>query len=140
MNGEGQLAGTLVCPKCGTRSGDDARFCRLCGALLSSPVPAVELRQVTVLACDLVQSTELSGRLDLEDLRDLFDEFRRTVRRVAHLHSGLRVRLPVCGGDAARVVFGHPDSREDATESAVRCALTLIEEVRQLGKGRGLPL
>ena len=140
MSVDGQLVGTLVCPKCGTRSGDDARFCRLCGALLSSPIPAVDLRQVTVLACDLVRSTELSGRLDLEDLRDLFDEFRRTVRRVAHLHSGHRVRLPVFGGDAARLVFGHPDSREDATESAVRCALALIEEVRRLGKARGLPL
>jgi len=135
------IAGTpLTCPKCNTQNTDDSRFCRLCGALLSSVVRAVELRPVTVLACDLVQSTELANRLDPEDLRDLFDEFRRTVRRVAHEHSGLRVRLPVFGGDAARLVFGHPDSREDATESAVRCGLALIEAVRALGNARGLPL
>jgi class 3 adenylate cyclase len=141
MNVNESIAGMpLTCPKCNTANADDARYCRLCGALLSGTVRAVQLRQVTVLACDLVRSTELANQLDPEDLRDLFDEFRRTVRRVAHEHSGLRVRLPVFGGDAARVVFGHPDSREDATESAVRCGLALIEAVRALGKARGLPL
>src|SRR3989475_5658061 len=36
-----------------------------------SPAPDAERRQLTVLFCDLVDSTALSGQLDPEDLRDV---------------------------------------------------------------------
>ncbi|MBL8528217.1 MAG: adenylate/guanylate cyclase domain-containing protein, partial [Burkholderiales bacterium] len=87
----------------------------------------MELRQVTVLFCDIVQSTELANALDPEDLLQVFDAFRQVVRTVARAHSGYRLRFI---GDGARVIFGHPDTREDATESAVRCGLALVDAMR----------
>jgi class 3 adenylate cyclase len=38
---------------------------------IPSPAPEAERRQLTVLFCDLVDSTALSGQLDPEDLRDV---------------------------------------------------------------------
>src|SRR5215467_6304195 len=36
-----------------------------------TPPPDAERRQLTVMFCDLVESTQLSGRLDPEDLREV---------------------------------------------------------------------
>src|SRR5262245_36146811 len=62
-----------VCPSCGEETGPQARFCPACGATLAAErwpaggedttVPPGERRQLTVLFCDLVGSTALSGRL-----------------------------------------------------------------------------
>jgi hypothetical protein len=41
----------------------------------SSPVPAAERRQLTVMFCDLVGSTELAARLDPEDLREVITAY-----------------------------------------------------------------
>lgn len=123
-----------ICPACNTDNRDDARYCDRCGARLDSaevaarPNRGVELRQVTVLFCDIVQSTEIANRLDPEDLLAVFIEFRLIVRRIARTHSGHRLRFV---GDGARVIFGHPDTREDATESAVRCGLALLSAIRE---------
>jgi class 3 adenylate cyclase len=59
-------------------------FCGKCGVRLAAPqatqgappprarqVPEAERRQLTVLFCDLVESTALAGRLDPEDYREL---------------------------------------------------------------------
>lgn len=125
---------SVICSACGTGNCDDARYCNRCGARLhvadkqgTQPDRAVELRQVTVLFCDIVQSTELANTLDPEDLLQVFDAFRQVVRTVARAHSGYRLRFI---GDGARVIFGHPDTREDATESAVRCGLALVDAIR----------
>jgi predicted nucleic acid-binding Zn ribbon protein len=75
------------CESCGAANQADEKFCGGCGerllscATAPSPVAAVpepdempptgERRQLTVLFCDLVGSTELSARLDPEDLREV---------------------------------------------------------------------
>lgn len=82
---------------------------------------------MSVLFCDIVDSTVLANRLDPEDLLAVFTKFREIVRSVTRKHSGFRLRFI---GDGARIVFGHPDTREDATESAVRCGLAVAEEMR----------
>ena len=46
------------------------------------PAPAdAEHRQLTVMFCDLVGSTELSGRLDPEDYRELIGAYQSTCSR-----------------------------------------------------------
>ena len=51
-------------------------------ALAAERAPTVERRQVTVMFCDLVGSTALSARLDLEDLHDLLAAYRACVSDV----------------------------------------------------------
>ncbi|MDH3600835.1 MAG: hypothetical protein OEU26_14500 [Candidatus Tectomicrobia bacterium] len=50
-------------------------------------VPEAERRQLTVMFCDLVGSTELSGQLDPEDLRDVVREYQSTCTEVIQRYS-----------------------------------------------------
>ena len=86
-----------------------------------------ERRQLTVLFCDLVGSTELSARLDPEDLRDV-------MRRLSGvLHRGGRgaatATSPSYMGDGVLAYFGYPQAHEDDAERAVRAGLDLVEAV-----------
>jgi hypothetical protein len=64
-------------PACGATNRPGARFRSECGpslgadAPVASPPPPAERRQLTVLFCGLVGSTQLSSRLDPEDLNAL---------------------------------------------------------------------
>src|SRR5215831_2133338 len=51
-------------------------------------VRSAERRQVTVLFCDLVGSTELSGRHDPEDLRELLRRYHDAMTAVVQCHGG----------------------------------------------------
>lgn len=130
----------IVCPKCNTNNTEAARYCNACGVRLGVLLPAsnsarrVELRQVTVLFCDVVGSTELSNSLDPEDQALVYSGFRDIVRKLTRLHSGYRLRFD---GDGARAIFGHPESREDASESAVRCGLSLATAIRAIRPAHG---
>ena len=53
----------------------------------SAPSPA-ERRQLTVLFCDLVGSTELSSRHDPEDLRELLRGYHDAMTEVVVRHGG----------------------------------------------------
>src|SRR4029077_11832654 len=48
----------------------------------TSAVRAAERRQLTVMFCDLVGSTELASRLDPEDLREVVAAYQRAVAEV----------------------------------------------------------
>jgi class 3 adenylate cyclase len=63
----------MRCPNCREDNPDATRFCGYCGALLrTGPGDGTgELRQLTVLFCDLVGSTALSESLDPEDLGEV---------------------------------------------------------------------
>jgi len=74
----------VLCAKCASENSATSQFCGDCGAALSasgvsSPKEALgfqevsggERRQLTVMFCDLVNSTALSGQLDPEELREV---------------------------------------------------------------------
>src|SRR5438093_10801299 len=52
------------------------------------PVPEAERRQLTVLFCDLVGSTQLSGALDPEDLRAVVRAYQETAAAVIQHYAG----------------------------------------------------
>jgi class 3 adenylate cyclase len=62
-------------------------------------------RQVTVLFCDLVGSTELSGAMELEDCHVVMGEYRRRVAAVVQAHRG---RLHSTLGDGLTASSGYP--------------------------------
>ncbi len=50
--------------------------------------PEAERRQLTVMFCDLVDSTGLSQRLDPEDLRDVLRAYQRTCAEAIERYDG----------------------------------------------------
>src|ERR1700738_1962785 len=69
--------------------------------------------------CDLVGSTELSARLDPEDLREGIGAYHRAVADVIRGFDGLVAKYM---GDGVPVYFGYPRAHEDDAEGAVRAA------------------
>jgi DNA-binding winged helix-turn-helix (wHTH) protein/tetratricopeptide (TPR) repeat protein len=79
-------------------------------------------RQLTVLSCELVIPTELSSRMELEDLRETVEVFYRRVSAAAARFTGVVARRV---GSFAVVNFGYPAAHEDDAEQAVRAGLEL---------------
>lgn len=86
--------------------------------------------RATLFFCDLVGSTELSGRLDPERFARLIQRYRAEVRgTVEGRYDG---RIIGQEGDGLLAVFGAPRAHGDDAERAVRAALSVVEEVRAL--------
>jgi len=90
------------------------------GAVLPRP----ERRQLTIMFCDIVGSTELSGRLDPEDLRELIIGRLHGWSRIIERHRGYVARYM---GDGLLAYFGYPLGRPGDAERAARAALELVE-------------
>ena len=61
-----------------------------------NPRARPERRQLTVMFCDLVGSTELSSRLDPEDLREVITAYHRAVADVVTGFDGFVAKSSVC--------------------------------------------
>jgi class 3 adenylate cyclase len=77
---------------------------------LATPNVDAERRQLTVMFCDLVGSTELSSRFDPEDLRDVIAAYHRTVAKIVAGFDGFVAKYM---GDGVLVHFGYPSAHED---------------------------
>jgi class 3 adenylate cyclase/tetratricopeptide (TPR) repeat protein len=91
-----------------------------------------ERRQITVMFCDLVGSTEMSARLDLDDLKDRTLDYYSSCCEVIQQADGFIARLV---GDGILAYFGYPDAREDAAESAIRAGLGILEALARRAQG-----
>lgn len=61
-----------VCPSCGAKNPDEARFCMSCASALAQPTASHEIRKsVTVVFCDRYAETERLAREGVEQLREL---------------------------------------------------------------------
>ena len=96
---------------------------------------ASERRQLTVMFCDLVGSTPLSGRLDPEDMRGIIGAYHRCVAETVEGFGGFVARYM---GDGALIYFGYPQAHEDDAERATRCGLALVDRVGRLNLGEKL--
>ena len=88
-----------------------------------------ERRQLTVLFCDLVDSTALASQLDPEDLREVVRAYQETCAKVIARFEG---HIAQYLGDGLLVYFGYPLAHEDDAQRAVRAGLGMIEAVGQL--------
>ena len=91
--------------------------------------PDAERRQLTVLFCDLVDSTVLASQLDPEDLREVVRAYQDTCAKVIARFDG---HIAQYLGDGLLVYFGYPRAHEDDAQRAVRAGLGMIEAVGQL--------
>jgi class 3 adenylate cyclase len=90
---------------------------------------SVERRQLTVMFCDLVGSTPLSAKVDLEDLRSVIGAYHKCVAETVARFDGFVAKYM---GDGVLVYFGYPHAHEDDAERAVRAGLALIEAIGKL--------
>jgi class 3 adenylate cyclase/predicted ATPase len=96
----------------------------------AEPRPADgERRQLTVLFCDLVDSTALSSRLDPEDWREVVRAYQDTCAKVIARFEG---HIAQYLGDGLLVSFGYPLAHEDDAPRAVRAGLGIVEAMGQL--------
>jgi class 3 adenylate cyclase len=97
--------------------------------------PSVERRQLTVMFCDLVDSTALASKLDPENLRELIGAYHRCVDGTVRRFGGFVAKYM---GDGVLVYFGYPEAHEDDAERAVRSGLVLTEGMKQPEAGERL--
>ena len=83
-----------------------------------------ERRHLTVLFCDVVDSTGLAARLDPEEFAELMDQYAGRTGAVIERYGGLVAKLM---GDEVLAVFGYPTAHEDDAERAVLAALGCLE-------------
>ena len=138
-----------VCSSCGAKVQAGSKFCDSCGTPLAaapgpgperaedvveimgpSKVPAeAERRQLTVLFCDLVGSTQLSGQLDPEDLRAVVRAYQEAAAAVIQQYAG---HIAQYLGDGLLVYFGYPTAHEDDARRAVHTGLGIVDAIATL--------
>ena len=134
------------CPSCGAANPPEHKFCGQCGAPLAAPglrgpvapnlqppgtvstLPG-EIKQVTVLFCDIVNSTPLTERLGAEGMRDLVHGFLGSSLAEVRRYGGT---APQFTGDGFMAFFGAPLTHEDHVRRALLAALAIQ---RVLGEG-----
>jgi class 3 adenylate cyclase len=158
-----------TCPNCGYDVSSRANFCPECGTRLTpaSPSPSLsqmgrqretqaapiepmgaergtpeaERRQLTVLFCDLVDSTLLSGQLDPEELREVVQAYQAAYAEVIQRYDG---HIAQYLGDGLLVYFGYPRAHEDDARRAVYTGLGMVEAIgtlnAQLDQNNGIRL
>jgi len=137
-----------ACPSCGASNPPDRKFCGHCGASLDRPVlpetaapelylpkPQIaeargtlpgEMKQVTVLFCDIVNSTPLTERLGPEAMRDLVHAFLEMSLAEVQRYGGT---APQFTGDGFMAVFGAPVTEEDHVRRGLLAALAVQRAV-----------
>jgi class 3 adenylate cyclase len=112
------------------------------GVATSPPAPAEpvgERRHVTVMFCDLVDSTGISSKLDAEEWRDLVGAY-LDAASAAVTEMGGKVAKKL--GDGLMALFGYPVAQENDAERAVRAALSIQRALAGLNRkneGAGKP-
>jgi len=133
----------VACAGCGAAPPPGARFCPHCGrALAAAPasytprhiseqILAVrgavegERKQVTVLFCDIVRSSDLAVRLGPEDFHQVVDRFFRVALAEVHRYEGTINQFL---GDGFMALFGAPIAHEDHARRAVLAALGIVAQ------------
>ena len=116
------------CLYCSTALPENALFCMKCGKKQVAENPPAEerqpeivvdaeRRQLTVMFCDLADSTALSKRLDPEDLREVIRGYQDTCNKVIRRFGG---HIAQYLGDGLLVYFGYPQAHEDDAQRGGR--------------------
>ena len=146
-----------ICLTCGTQLSAKAKFCPECARpVATGPVteagPASpsaytpkhladkiltsrsalegERKQVTVLFCDIVDSSRLAERLDPEAMHEVMDRALRLMAEAVHRYEGTVNQFL---GDGLMALFGAPVAIEDHALRAVQAALAIRETLSGYG-------
>src|SRR5262249_20114969 len=103
---------------------------------IGPPPTEGQRRQLTVLFCDLVGSTELAAQMDPEDWSTVAAAYQRAAAAVVERFGGHVAKYL---GDGLLVYFGYPRAHEDDVERAARAGLALVNAVQHLDDPRAVP-
>ncbi|MCA0931783.1 AAA family ATPase [Lutimonas saemankumensis] len=128
-----------ICAHCQEKNPDQANFCQNCGSNLSSSQKTVskekkdtaERRQLTILFCDLVDSTPLSERMDPEDYRQMILDYHEVAEEVIERYGG---KVGNYLGDGLLVYFGYPEGLENAAITGVQTGLAILDAMWKVRK------
>jgi class 3 adenylate cyclase/tetratricopeptide (TPR) repeat protein len=99
--------------------------------LLTAPARYGEIRRLTIMFADLVDSTALSTRLEPETYHTLVGRYQDDVRRVVDRYEG---HISSIKGDGLLAVFGHPKAHENDVRRAVAAGLDITRSVARLSE------
>jgi class 3 adenylate cyclase len=99
--------------------------------LLATPVDSGEIRRLTMLFADLVDSTALSTRIEPEVYRTVVGRYRDEVLKIVNRYEG---HVASTKGDGLFAEFGHPKAHEDDAHRAVQAGLDITREVVSLSE------
>jgi class 3 adenylate cyclase len=122
-------AEVMRCSQCQAELPGDTKFCGQCGTPIKHLAPRAELRQLSVMFCDLVGSTAIADALDPEDLRDITGEYHAVCSRVIESFGG---HIAQYLGDGLLVYFGYPLAHEDDARRAAQAALAILDSIAKL--------
>jgi len=97
--------------------------------LLAAPGASGEIRRLTILFADLVDSTALSTRIELEVYRTVVGRYRHEVNRIVNDYEG---HIASTKGDGLMAVFGHPTAHENDAHRAVHAGLDIVRAISAL--------
>ena len=92
-------------------------------------VASGERRQLTLMFCDVVDSTGMSERRDYEDVRSMLQAFQNVCIEAIERFGGA---ISNYSGDGILAQFGFPVAIEKAPEAAVRAALAIREKIQAM--------
>ncbi len=132
-SGCGSSIGALECQNCNTENSPESNYCHACGQSLNPKAPTkgsllssnAERRILTVLFCDLVDSTVLVDSLDPELSRLIILDFQSITKNVIEKLGG---RVLTYLGDGIVAMFIGSDSN---AERAINAALQINQEIDQ---------
>ena len=99
--------------------------------LLASPGDEGEIRRLTIMFADLVDSTVLSTRVEPETYRLLVGRYRDLVLGIVNRYEG---HVGSTQGDGLLAVFGHPKAHENDVRRAVLAGLEITRAVERLSE------
>jgi class 3 adenylate cyclase len=136
----------MQCSNCGSENPTGKRFCGDCGAPLDLTAPIRtgetrvafpgERRHLTVLFCDLVNSTSIASQLDPEEWRDIVAAYHRTTAEAITRFGG---HVAQYLGDGVMAYFGWPEGHDNNAERAARAGLSIIAAVAKLNQNPTRP-
>jgi class 3 adenylate cyclase/tetratricopeptide (TPR) repeat protein len=101
------------------------------GELLAAPDDGGEIRRLTMLFADLVDSTALSTRIEPEVYRTVVGRYRDEVLQVVNRYEG---HIGSTKGDGLLAEFGHPKAHENDAHRAVQAGLDITREISALSE------
>src|SRR5713226_1299498 len=132
------------CPKCGAPIQLGESFCGECGTALGEAAPAAaadtapvtasaggERRHLTLLFCDLVNSTSIAAQLDPEEWREIVADYHRAAAQAIERFGG---HVAQYLGDGVMAYFGYPAAHDNDAERAARAGLAILDAISKFNE------